>query len=101
MGNRSHILDDGDFDTERLNGTHGRFTTRARSTKTNFDFTKTVTHGLTAGILRNDLSGISGAFTGPAETHFPCCGPADNATSTIGDRHDGIIEGRIHMDKAA
>jgi hypothetical protein len=97
---RGHVLDGVHFDTEGLHGTHGGLTTGTGATKTDFSLTETMSHRLTAGILRDDLGGVGGAFAGTAESHLAGGGPADHATGAIRDGDDGVVEGGVNVDDA-
>ena len=67
----------------------------------NFDFSKTVSHGLAASVLSNNLSGVCGAFAGAAEAHLTSGGPTDHVSDAICDGHHGVIECRTNMNHAS
>ena len=92
MGNGSHVLDGGDFNTDRLHGTYSGFTTGTGALHTYFHFTQAVAHGLAAGVLAHHLPGISRALAGTLKAHLTGGGPADDIAALVGHSHDGVVE---------
>ena len=100
MGNRSDILNDGDFKSDGLHGADRGFTAGSGTLDANLDFLEPVSHGLTAGILGNHLGGIGRTLTGAFESHLPGAGPADHRTAQVGDTDDGVVKGGLDMSDA-
>ena len=99
--NRRHVADGKDFQTKTLDGTHGGLTAGAWTLDADIDFLETVSHGLAAGVLRNHLSGVGGAFPRTLEAHLAGAGPTNGIAIRIRHADEGVVESRGHMDDAA
>ena len=92
MGDGGHVLDGGDFNTDRLHGTYSGFTTGTGPLYAHFHFTQAVTHGLAAGVLAHHLPGIGRALAGTLKAHLAGGGPADDIAALVSHSYDGVIE---------
>src|SRR5438045_3265463 len=63
MGDRRHILDQGDHHPGSLKRTHGGFTPGTRALDMDFDFLETQVHGFLGGRLGGDTGREGRAFT--------------------------------------
>ena len=95
------IADDADLQADGLDGADGRFTTCAGTLDADFDFLQTVAHGLAAGILRDHLGGVGGAFAGALEADFASAGPADDGAVLVRDGDDRVIKSSEDVGDAA
>src|SRR3974390_2555970 len=77
VGHRRDVLDHGDLQSDRLEGTDGPLTARPRALNAHFDFTHAVGHGLPRGVLSDLLRRIGGALARAFESDAPGAGPAN------------------------
>src|SRR5581483_4596611 len=98
---RRDVADDGDVESNRLHRADGGFTTGAGTFDADFNFFQAVSHRLAAGILRNHLCSVSGAFARTFETDFAGARPADHRAILVGNGDDGVIESGEHVSDAA
>ena len=61
------------------------------------DLPKAVLHALSSGVLGGPLSGERGRLAGPCESDGPCAAPGDGVSLGIGQRYQGIVEGRLNV----
>src|SRR5271163_4177799 len=94
MRNRGYVLDRGDLETDRLQGTDCGFAAGPGTFDADFDFAHAVSHGLAGGILGDLLRRISRAFARALETDAAGTGPADQVALHVSDGDLGVIESR-------
>ena len=92
MGHWGDVTYHGNFEAYGLHGADGGFPPGARALHADLDFPEAVTHGLSAGILRDHLGGVSGALSRALKATFASAGPSDDSTFLIGDADNGVVE---------
>src|SRR5688500_7075563 len=92
MGNRSAILDCGDFQANGLQSANRGFATRTRTLYADFDFAHSMSHRLTSCIICNLLSSERCALAGTLESHAASTGPAEDVALHVRDGHERIVE---------
>ena len=92
VGDGSYVHNGADFETDGLDGTYGRLTAGAGALNAYFNLLKTVAHSLTASVLANNLTGISGALTAALEVELAGGGPTDYVALKVCHAHDGVVE---------
>ena len=91
------VADYGDFEADGLHGADGGFAAGAGALDADFDFSETVAHGLSAGILRDHLSGVGGALARAFEAAFSSARPSDDGAFLVGDADDGVVEAGLNV----
>ncbi len=98
MWKRGHILNHLDIETCRLDSTDSGFTPGTRPPNTKIDlFHAHLLDGCRAD-LSSSLSGKGRALTAALVTHGTTRLPCKGLSILIGNRHEGIIKGRLDMD---
>src|SRR5437899_11302551 len=93
MRNGGAVLNDADFQANRLESANGRFAARSGAFDAHFNFTHAVRHRLASGILRDLLCCERSALARAFEANAPSSGPAEQIALHVGDSDSGLIEG--------
>jgi len=91
---RGNVDDGVDFQTDGLEGANGAVATEAGTGNLDHNVLKTMGHGVTGGVLSDDLGGVGGGLTRTAEVALTSAGPSDDLALGIGDRDDRVVERR-------
>ena len=98
MRKRGHILDHLDIETCRLDSTDSGFTPGTRPPNTEINLFHTHLLDGCRAYLSSSLSGKGRALTAALVTHGTTRLPCKGLSILIGNRHEGIIKGRLDMD---
>jgi hypothetical protein len=98
--NGGTIFNDLDGQTSSLQGSDRTFPATTWAFDANFTFSHPELNSLFTRLLCRTLSGKRGAFAASLETGSTRSTPAQSITFQIGDRHNGVVEGRIDVDNA-
>src|SRR5690606_30674310 len=97
MRNRRDVVDAGDLVTTGIQGAHRGFTTWTRALDPYFQVFQTVVFGRVTRVLSRYLGCERGALARAAETSTARGRPGQYIALTIGDRDDGVVEGRMNV----
>src|SRR5262245_9165238 len=97
MRDRGYVGDAGDLVTAGIQRTNSRFTTRARALDVYVEVLQAVFQSSLAGTLGRYLGSERGALTRAAETGTTRGRPGQSVALTVGDGHDGVVEGRMDV----
>src|SRR5207302_10787067 len=93
VGNGCAVLDDADFQANRLESANGRFAARSGTFHAHFDFAHAMGHGLARRVLSDLLRSECGAFAGALESDAPGSGPTGQIALHVSDGHLRVVEG--------
>ena len=93
MRHRCYVLDQVNFQTNRLQGADGGFTAGARPLYSHFHLSHSMRHRLASGILGYLLGGEGGTLARALETDFASRGPAKQVAVHIGDSYLRVVKG--------
>src|SRR5690606_23870731 len=97
VGNGGHVADDGDAETNLLQGTQSALTTRTRTVHEHRHGAHPVLHRPTPGLLRGELRREGRALARALEPTRAGAGRRHRVTVHVGDRDDGVVEGRTNV----
>ena len=97
MRNRGYVGNAGDFEANRIQCAHCRFTPWAGSFDTHFKVLNTAFLRCFTCSLSRNLRSKRRALTRTAKTGTTRCCPSQSITLTIGNRHDGVIKRCVNM----
>ena len=98
MRKRGHILDHLNVEARGLDGTDGGFTSGTRPPNTEINLFHTHLLDRYRALLSSSLSGKGCALTASLVPHGTTRLPCKGLSILIGNRHEGIIKGRLDMD---
>src|SRR5579864_7626945 len=98
--NRRHIANRSYFNSRSSQRTHGGLTSRPRAADANIHAPHPVISRHVGGIRRRLLSGEGRAFARSPESERPRTLPRQNVAIHIGNGHDRVVEGRLHVAEA-
>src|SRR6266550_1785729 len=94
---RRHILDPGDLEARRGERADRGLPARTRALHEHIDPLEAVLLRGSGGLLGRELCGERGRLAGTLEAHVPGTGPAEGVPLLVGDRDDGVVEGRLDV----
>src|SRR3990170_6655538 len=97
MGNRRDVGNVGDLQAAGIERADSGLTTRAGALHAHFPHLHAVLLRGIAGLLGGTLRGEGGALARAAEATTARRRPRQGVALAIGDRHDRVVERRVHM----
>ena len=97
MRKRGHILNHLDIEARSLDGADSGFTSGTRPSNTKIDLYHTNLLDSYRALLSSSLSGKGRTLTTTLVTHGTTRLPGQGLSILIGNRHEGIIKGRLDM----
>src|SRR6185437_13528922 len=97
MRDRRDVGNAGDLQPAVVQCTHRRLAAGAWASDAHLDVLHAVLLRSHAGLLRGHLGGKRGALAGAAEATAPRSRPGKRVSLAIGDRDDGVVEGRMDV----
>ena len=97
MRKRGHILNHLDIEARSLDGADSGFTSGTRPSNTKIDLFHTHLLDSYRALLSSSLSGKGRTLTTTLVTHGTTRLPGQGLSILIGNRHEGIIKGRLDM----
>src|SRR6185312_10645538 len=97
VGDRRDVRDARDLQAAVVERPYRGLAPGARTADTHLDVLDAVLLGRHACLLRRDLGGERRALAGAAEAAAACRRPGQRIALAIGDRDDGVVEGRMHV----
>src|SRR6186997_3624417 len=94
---RRHILDPGDLQPGRGQGTDRRLTARTRALHEYIDLLQAVLLRGARGLLGGELRGERRRLARALEAHVAGARPAERVALQVGDRDDGVVERRLDV----
>src|SRR5256712_392962 len=91
------VRDRRDLETRRLQGTDGGLAAGSRALDEDLDLLEAVLHGAAGRRFGGDLGGKGRALARPLEALAAGAAPGEHVALGIGQRHDGVVEGRLDV----
>src|SRR6266550_2571711 len=91
------VGDRGDLETGRLQGADGGLAAGSRALDEDLDLLKAMFHGATRRRFGGDLRGKGGALARSLEALAAGTPPGEHVALGVGQRHDGVVEGRLDV----
>src|SRR5262245_39631597 len=95
------VFDARHLEPRRLQAADGRLASRARALHPDFDFLHALRQHFACAGFRRELRRERRALARALVAHLAGARPRHDLTVRIGDRDDGVVEGRLHMRDAA
>src|SRR6185369_2081774 len=97
---RRHVGDAADLEADRIQRAHRRLAARAGALDAHFDVLHAAFLRRASGALRGDLRRERRGFARALEAGVPRGRPGKHVALAVGDRHDGVVERRMHVGDA-
>src|SRR5690606_14799541 len=97
---RRHVDDVGDLVADVVERAHGRLAARTRALDAHFQRLHAVVERGLAGLLGGDLGRVRGGLARAAEARPARSRPRQRVALAVGNRDDGVVEGRVHVGDA-